>query len=40
MVPAGLTLGLLHEIIQHVMGWEDGHLHVFSRPGVITGRLF
>ena len=30
IVPAGLTLDLLHEVIQHVMGWEDGHLHVFS----------
>jgi hypothetical protein len=31
-VPAGLTLGLLHEVIQEVMGWKDGHLHVFSTP--------
>ena len=31
-VPAGLTLDLLHEVIQQVMGWEDGHLHVFSTP--------
>jgi hypothetical protein len=29
-VPAGLTLDLLHEVIQQVMGWEDGHMHVFS----------
>ncbi len=29
-VPAALTLDLLHEVIQQVMGWEDGHLHVFS----------
>jgi hypothetical protein len=31
-VPAGLTLDLLHEVIQQAMGWEDGHLHVFSTP--------
>jgi len=31
-VPAGLTLDLLHEVIQEVMGWEDGHMHVFSTP--------
>jgi Plasmid pRiA4b ORF-3-like protein len=32
-VPAALTLDLLHEVIQQVMGWEDGHMHVFSTPG-------
>ena len=31
-VPAGLTLDLLHDVIQKVMGWENGHLHVFSTP--------
>lgn len=31
-VPAGLTLDLLHDVIQEVMGWEDGHMHVFSTP--------
>ena len=31
-VPAALTLDLLHEVIQQVMGWEDGHMHVFSTP--------
>jgi hypothetical protein len=31
-VPAGLTLDLLHDVIQELMGWEDGHLHVFSTP--------
>ena len=35
-VPAGLTLDLLHEVIQQAMGWEDGHMHVFSTP---RGRL-
>lgn len=29
-VPAGVTLDLLHEVIQQAMGWEDGHQHVFS----------
>ena len=29
-VPAGLTLDLLHDVIQEVMAWEDGHMHVFS----------
>jgi hypothetical protein len=29
-VPAALTLDLLHEVIQQAMGWEDGHMHVFS----------
>ncbi len=32
-VPAALTLDLLHEVIQQAMGWEDGHLHVFSTSG-------
>lgn len=31
-VQADLTLGLLHEVIQQAMGWEDGHMHVFSTP--------
>ena len=28
-VPAGITLGDLHKILQIVMGWEDYHLHQF-----------
>jgi hypothetical protein len=32
-VPAALTLDLLHEVIQQAMGWQDGHMHVFSTPG-------
>jgi len=31
-VPAGLTLDLLHDVIQEAMGWEDDHMHVFSTP--------
>ena len=30
IVPAGLTLDLLHEVILRAMGWDGGHLHVFS----------
>jgi hypothetical protein len=29
-IPADLSLGQLHEVIQAAMGWEDCHLHVFS----------
>ena len=29
-VPATLPLDLLHDVIQQAMGWEDGHLHMFS----------
>jgi hypothetical protein len=28
-VPADLSLGQLHEVIQAVMGWDNSHLHVF-----------
>jgi hypothetical protein len=28
-VPAGITLGDLHNILQILMGWEDYHLHQF-----------
>ena len=30
VVPAPITLGRLHDVIQIVMGWTDGHLHEFS----------
>ena len=29
LVPAGLNLGDLHQIIQVAMGWTDSHLHQF-----------
>jgi Plasmid pRiA4b ORF-3-like protein len=32
-VPSGMTLDLMHEVIQSAMGWDDEHLHVFSTPG-------
>ena len=31
------TLALLHDIIQHVMGWWDSHLHHFNVGGVYYG---
>jgi len=30
LVPAGIRLDRLHQVIQAAMGWEDYHLHVFS----------
>ena len=29
VVPAGITLDRLHDVIQIVMGWEDMHIHEF-----------
>lgn len=29
VVPAGIKLNLLHDVIQAVMGWTDSHLHSF-----------
>ena len=29
LVPAELTLGQLHEVLQVAMGWENCHLHEF-----------
>jgi hypothetical protein len=36
-VPASLTLGQLHEIVQVVMGWTDSHLHCFEIRGESFG---
>lgn len=33
MVPDGLTLSGLHDVIQEVMGWTDSHLHQFFLKG-------
>ena len=33
LVPADLTLGDLHEVIQQAMGWDDYHMHLFSKGG-------
>ena len=30
LVPAGLTLEVLHDVLQMAMGWYDSHLHEFS----------
>ncbi|MBW2329670.1 MAG: plasmid pRiA4b ORF-3 family protein [Deltaproteobacteria bacterium] len=30
VVPAGITLDRLHDVIQIVMGWKDYHLHQFT----------
>lgn len=29
LVPAGLTLAQLHEVLQIAMGWQNGHMHQF-----------
>jgi hypothetical protein len=33
LVPADVTLGDLHEVIQMAMGWDDYHMHLFSVGG-------
>jgi hypothetical protein len=30
LVPAGITLDRLHDVVQIVMGWKDYHLHQFT----------
>ena len=30
IVPAGITLDRLHDVIQIVMGWTDSHLHEWT----------
>jgi len=37
LVPAGVSLGLLHEVIRLAMGWDGGHLHMFSHGGSNDG---
>ncbi len=32
-VPSDASLGELHFILQTAMGWDDGHLHLFSVRG-------
>jgi hypothetical protein len=32
-VPSGLALDVLHEVILRAMGWDGGHLHVFTAAG-------
>ena len=33
VVPARISLDVLHETLQIIFGWEDCHLHVFNVPG-------
>jgi hypothetical protein len=33
LVPADVTLGDLHDVIQVAMGWDDYHMHLFSVGG-------
>jgi len=36
-VPADITLGDLHRVLQIVMGWRDTHLHQFEVGGELIG---
>lgn len=38
LVPADLSLAVLHDAIQAAFGWEDSHLHVFQTPYGDFGR--
>ncbi|MGA7965646.1 MAG: plasmid pRiA4b ORF-3 family protein [Gammaproteobacteria bacterium] len=38
-VPADITLGELHDILQIAMGWEEAHLHQFIVNGECYGTL-
>jgi hypothetical protein len=33
LIPANMTLGSLHDVIQTSMGWRDSHLHDFEIAG-------
>jgi hypothetical protein len=33
LVPADITLNVLHDVLQTAMGWTDSHLHSFSFGG-------
>lgn len=37
LVPADMTLGEFHEVLQIAMGWTDTHLHHFTAKGVYYG---
>lgn len=37
LVPGGYTLDRLHRVFQHVMGWQDCHLHSFEIDGLQYG---
>ncbi|WP_026196912.1 plasmid pRiA4b ORF-3 family protein [Sciscionella marina] len=36
-VPGEASLGLLHEVVQEAMGWENAHLHEFEIDGLRYG---
>jgi hypothetical protein len=36
-LPASFTLKSLHDVIQTIMGWYDGHLHHFEIGGILYG---
>ena len=36
-VPAGVTLGELHGLLQAALGWTDSHLHQFTADGMHYG---
>jgi len=38
LVPAGITMAKLHDVIQAAMGWEDGHMHEFRAGRISIGR--
>lgn len=38
LVPAGFTLGQLHNVLQVTMGWEDDHLHEFRIGQEVYGQ--
>ena len=38
LLPGGYTLDRVHRVIQHVMGWQDCHLHSFDIDGVQYGQ--
>ncbi|MGB7981508.1 MAG: plasmid pRiA4b ORF-3 family protein [Candidatus Nanopelagicales bacterium] len=37
VVPASITLGRLHHVLQGAMGWTDSHLHLFRVAGRLVG---
>ena len=37
VVPASISLGRLHHVLQGAMGWTDSHLHLFRVAGRLVG---
>jgi len=40
LVPTGVRMSRLHDMIQAAMGWTDSHLHVFTVGGARYGMCF